>query len=51
MSRSYTGIEKAEAKRNHNNRKAQDSFQWDQIQAQFMSETPKTNTIKIRKVA
>lgn len=50
MSRSFRGEAKEEAKRNHHNRKVEDTFQWEQVQAQFMAE-PKLSTIKIRRAA
>lgn len=50
MSRSFRGEEKETAKRNHHNRKVEDTFQWEQVKAGFMAE-PKLAKIKISKAA
>lgn len=46
MSRSFHGTQKADAQRNHQNRRAEDSFQWEQIRAGFVAE-PDRHEVKL----
>lgn len=51
MSRSFKGEEKELAKRNHHNRKVEDSFNWAQVKAQFSPEVSQEVSFKFRKAA